>query len=171
MARRVFFSFHHQLDSWRVGQVRNAWLLQKGEANTFMDAAAWEAVRRKGDAAIKAWIDRELNGTSVTVVLIGQETVSRPYVKYEIEESFRRKNGLLGIHIHGIKNSDRRTCRRGRNPLVDFTGMADHPFWGFLGFRSERRYSEIFQTFDWVCDDGRRNMGDWIEEAARRAGR
>jgi len=171
MARRVFFSFHHQLDSWRVGQVRNSLLLQKGETNTFMDAAAWEAVRRKGEAAVKAWIDRELKGTSVTVVLIGQETANRPYVKYEIEKSFKRKNGLLGIHIHGIRNSNKRACRKGGNPLDDFSGKADHPFWGIFGHKSEQPYSNIFQTFDWVQDDGRRNMVDWIEEAARRAGR
>src|SRR5712671_3696252 len=73
MARRVFFSFHHQQDSWRVGQVRNSWLLQKGTTNTFMDAAAWESVQRKGDASIRTWIDRELVGTGVTVVLIGAQ--------------------------------------------------------------------------------------------------
>lgn len=171
MARRVFFSFHHQLDSWRVGQVRNSWLAQKGESNKFLDAASWEEVKRKGDAAIKAWIDRELNGTGVTVVLIGQETASRPFVRYEIEESFRRKNGLLGIHIHRIKNSNKKTSRKGRNPLDDFTTMVDHPFLGLFGHKIEKTFSEIFQTFDWVHDDGRRNMASWIEEAARRAGR
>lgn len=55
MGRKVFFSFHHQNDSWRVGQVRNSWLT-KGESNAFLDAAEWEAVERKGDAAIKRWI-------------------------------------------------------------------------------------------------------------------
>src|SRR5689334_5808476 len=113
--RRVFFSFHHQNDSWRVGQVRNSWLTQKGESNTFMDAAAWEEVRRKGEAAVKAWIDRELDGTGVTVVLIGEYTASRPFVRYEIEQSFKRGNGLLGVFIHRIKNSERRTSRKGRN--------------------------------------------------------
>ena len=171
MARRVFFSFHHQNDSWRVGQVRNSWLLQMGESNKFMDAAAWEEVKHKGKAFVKKWIDQELNGTGVTVVLIGQETASRPFVKYEIQESFRRKNGLLGIHIHGIKNSEKKTSRKGRNPLDDFTSTVDHPIWGFFGQKVEKRYSEIFQTFDWIQDDGRRNMTVWIEEAARRAGR
>jgi len=171
MARRVFFSFHHQKDSWRVGQVRNSWVAQKGEANKFMDAAAWEEVRRKGDVAVKAWIDQELNGTSVTVVLIGQETSTRPFVKYEIEESFRRKNGLLGVFIHRIKNSDKQTSRKGRNPLNDFTAMVDHPWLGIFGHKVEKRFSELFQTFDWVQDDGRKNLGQWIEDAARRAGR
>jgi len=38
-----------------------------------MDAAAWEEVKRRGEAAVKAWIDRELSGIRVTVVLIGKE--------------------------------------------------------------------------------------------------
>lgn len=171
MARRVFFSFHHQKDSWRVGQVRNSWVAQKGESNKFMDAAAWEGVRRKGHAAVKAWIDRELTGTSVTVVLIGQQTASRPFVRYEIEESFRRKNGLLGIHIHRIRHSDKKASRKGRNPLDDFNALVDHPWLGIFGHKIEKPFSEIFQTFDWVEDDGRKNMGNWIEEAARRVGR
>lgn len=29
MARRTFFSFHHGRDSWRVGQVRNSWVVGK----------------------------------------------------------------------------------------------------------------------------------------------
>lgn len=171
MARRVFFSFHHQKDSWRVGQVRNSWLLQKGESNTFMDAAAWESVKRKGDAAIKAWIDRELNGAGVTAVLIGQETAGRPYVRYEIEQSYKLGKGLLGIHIHGIKDTNKKTSRKGRNPLHDLMGMGEHPWLGLFGVKSEQRLSDIFQTFDWVRDEGRKNMPEWIEEAARRAGR
>lgn len=169
--RRVFFSFHHQNDSWRVAQVRNSWLLQQGESNKFMDAASWEEVRRKGEAAIKAWINHELNGTGVTVVLIGTQTARRPFVRYEIEESYRRKSGLLGIHIHNIKNSDKRTSRKGHNPLDDFTAIVDHPLLGFFGHKVEKPYSDIFQSYDWVADDGRRNMPHWIEEAARRAGR
>lgn len=171
MARRVFFSFHHQNDSWRVAQVRNSWIAKQGQSNKFMDAAAWEEVKRKGEAAVKGWIDRELNGTSVTVVLIGQQTARRPFVKYEIEESFRRKNGLLGIYIHRIRNKDRKTSRKGHNPLDDFTTTVDHPWFGIFGYKVTRRYSEVFQTFDWVAEDGRKNMPAWIEEAARRAGR
>lgn len=136
-----------------------------------MDAAAWEEVRRKGDAAIKAWIDSEMNGTSVTVVLIGTETSTRPFVKYEIEQSYKRQNGLLGVYIHRVKDSSKSISRRGKNPLDNFTASVDHPFWGFLGRKVEKKYSEIFQTFDWINDDGRRNIVSWIEAAARRAKR
>jgi hypothetical protein len=171
MARKVFFSFHHQKDSWRVGQVRFSWNGQKGTTNTFMDKAAWETVERKGEAVVKAWIDRQMDGTGVTVVLIGQHTASRPYVKYEIQQSIRHRKGILGIHIHGLKDTKRRTTRIGHNPLHDFTVTRDDPWFGFLGVKTDQKLSDIFQTFDWEEDNGRANMPDWIEEAARRANR
>ncbi|HEY1171342.1 MAG TPA: TIR domain-containing protein [Verrucomicrobiae bacterium] len=100
MARRVFFSFHYQNDIWRVSQVRNSWLLHDGETNTFMDSASWESVKKQGVSAIKSWIDRQLKGTGVTVVLVGSQTAERRYVRYEIEESYKKGNGLLVVFIH-----------------------------------------------------------------------
>jgi len=117
MARRGFFSFHYQ-DAWRVNQVRNSWVAQKGETNRFLDSADWEKVQRKGEAAIKDWIDSQLNGTGVKVVLIGKETAQRKYVRYEIEESHRRGNGLLGIYINRIKDSKGCISAKGPNPLT-----------------------------------------------------
>jgi MTH538 TIR-like domain (DUF1863) len=77
MARRVFFSFHYEKDGQRASVVRNSWVT-KGEDGGFIDAAAWEEVKNKGDASVKKWIEEQLMGTSVTVVLIGSETSSRP---------------------------------------------------------------------------------------------
>lgn len=171
MPRRVFFSFHHQEDSWRVGQVRNSWVANKGSTNSFLDSAAWEAVRRKGKDAVTAWIDREMLGTGVTVVLIGQHTATRPYVQYEIRQSIKKRKGLLGIYIHCIKVPNRKISRKGHNPLEDFTVTRDDPWFGWFGVRSKQRLSDIFQSFDWEEDDGRTNMPEWIEEAARRAKR
>jgi hypothetical protein len=79
MARRVFFSFHYQEDIWRVNQIRHVGVTKDWEAMPFLDAASWEAVKRKGDAAVKGWIDRQLDGTGVTVVLIGSQTAVQGY--------------------------------------------------------------------------------------------
>jgi MTH538 TIR-like domain (DUF1863) len=149
MARRAFFSFHHVRDSWRVGQVRNCWVTKPDrETAGFWDAAEWEEVKLKTPTEIRKWIDKQLNGTSVTVVLIGAETSTRTYVKYEIEQSIARGNGVIGVFIHNMKDVDSKTDTKGANPLP--AGYA---------------------KYDWVNDDGRDNIGDWIEKAAKAAGR
>jgi len=81
MARRVFFSFHYERDIWRASQIRNSWVtkLDREDAG-FWNAASWEEVKKKGDEAIKRWIDAQLQGTCVTAVLIGAETSERKYV-------------------------------------------------------------------------------------------
>ena len=162
MARRVFFSFYFERDNWRAGQVRNSWVGRDREDAGFWDAASWEEVKRRGREAIKRWIDRQLDGTSVTVVLIGAETSEREYVGYEIKQSYSKGNGLLGVYIQNMKDVNGRTDVKGKNPLSNWTVERD-------GTRVA--LANIYPSYDWVNDDGRRNIGDWIEAAARKAGR
>src|ERR1035441_6203092 len=103
MARHTFFSFHYERDSWRAGQVRNCNVVSSEDEYGFIDAAAWEEIKKKGDKAIEAWIAEQLEHTSVTAVLIGAETADRPWVQHEIVESWNRGNGIVGIWIHHIK--------------------------------------------------------------------
>lgn len=161
MARRVFFSFHHQGDIRRIGQIRNSWVTKPNQEDAgFVDAAAWESIKRQGDDAVKRWIATQLSGTSVTVVLIGAETANRPWVLYEISESHNRGNGLLGIYIHNCKDLDGRICLQGENPFskVHFT-------------QSGKSLAGTYPVYDWVRDDGYNNMGRWVEEAARQKGK
>ena len=74
--------------------------------------------QRQGADAIRRWIDQQLNGTSVTVVLIGAETANREWVNYEIIESTKRGNGLLGVYIHGVTDLNGRTDTQGANPFA-----------------------------------------------------
>jgi MTH538 TIR-like domain (DUF1863) len=159
MARRTFFSFHYERDAWRAGQVRNCWVTQDREAAGFWDAAKWEEVRRKGEQAIHNWIDDQLRGTSVTVVLVGAETSAREYVDYEILQSHKKGNGLLGIYIDGVKDSSGRTDARGGNPFLKWN------------FRDASGNAITYPIYDWIGDNGRTNIGSWIEAAAQRAGR
>lgn len=150
MARRVFFSFHYERDIWRVSQVRNSWLTKPDrEAAGFWDAATREQIKARGNAAIKKWIKNNLKGTSVTVVLIGKETSSRRWVRYEIEESIAKGNDIIGVRIHQLRNKDSQTDRPGS---LDF-GLVD----------GEHTFSELFPVYDWVDDDGYENLGYWIE--------
>ncbi len=163
MARHAFFSFHYKNDVWRANIVRNSWVVRDDKtAAGFIDSAEFEKIRQSGDAAIKKWIDEQLKGTSVTVVLIGSETNSREYVKYELKKSYEKGNGMLGIYIHKIKDKDGNTSVKGSNHF------------GEIGKDSNGNsvyFSSEYTTYDWIDDDGYNNMGKWIELAAKNAGR
>lgn len=153
MTQKIFFSFHYERDAWRAAQVRNCDLIPNEDEYGFVDAVEWEKIEREGDAAIERWIAGQMSDTSVTVVLIGAETASRKWVRHEIMESWKRGNAILGITIHNIKDQDRNTDSPGENPLDHFQ-LSDG-----------RLLSEVCETYDWVSDDGRNNLGTWAEEA------
>jgi hypothetical protein len=117
MARRVYFSFHYD-DIWKVNQIRNSHIVEGCTAAGFMDASLWEQVRRRGDVAVQRAILQGLENTSITCVLIGKDTWQRKYVRYEIEQSLERGNGLIGVHIHNIRDQWRQTSAKGRVPSL-----------------------------------------------------
>jgi hypothetical protein len=63
-------------------------------------------------------------------------------VTYEIEQSIKRGNGLLGVRIHTLKDQDRKRSRRGGIPEALSGG----------GYR----------VYDW----NRSSFGRWVEFAA-----
>ena len=155
MARRVFFSFDYDRDVWRASNVRNSqnFKSEHGEVG-FVDSASWEEVKRKGDEAIKNWIDTQLEGTSVTIVLIGAKTSESKWIKYEIEKSANMGNKLLGIYIHNIRDQNQRTDMQGTNPFALFTFTKDNG--------GKIRLDSIIPTYDWVSQNGRNNIARWI---------
>lgn len=118
MARRTFFSFHYQRDIWRVNQIRNIPNVTGCAAAGFQDASLWEEAKKKGDAAIKKLIDDGLNNTSVTVVCLGAKTAGRKYINYEIEQSLKRGNGIVGMQIHHLKDRTGSTDSAGSTPAI-----------------------------------------------------
>ncbi|MEM4714471.1 MAG: TIR domain-containing protein [Candidatus Nanoarchaeia archaeon] len=196
MARRVFFSFHYERDVWRANVVRNSWVAKPDrEEAGFIDAAEFEKLQRQGDEAVKRWINSQIDGTSVTAVLIGYETYMRQWVRYEIVKSFDKGNGQLGIYIHKIKDKNGYTDYQGQNPFeylmlsIDTNGSSkyyewngskwilfdkypycsrsfDQKYWG-----RNYQFSKMYNIYDWVDNDGFNNLGDWVEKAAKDAGR
>jgi hypothetical protein len=116
MARRIFFSFHYQRDIWRVNQIRSIPNITGCAAAGFQDASLWEEAKKKGDAAVKKLIDDGLANTSVTVVCVGAKTAGRKFINYEIDQSIKRGNGVVGIQIHHLKDSDGNTDSVGDIP-------------------------------------------------------
>ncbi len=117
MPRYTFFSFNYDdVKNFKVNVVRNSWLINHAEG-TFVDGSIWEKEKSKGVAVIKNLINDGLNGTSVTAVLIGNETANSRWVKYEIVKSFERGNGILGININRIRGKEQAISAKGVNPM------------------------------------------------------
>jgi hypothetical protein len=146
MARKIFFSFKYD-DVNRAMIVRNSGVIGGDKKSGFIDHADFEKVERAGDTAIRDWIDSQLEGSSVTIVLVGANTNKSRWVKYEIEQSIARGNGLLGIDISKVADFDR--------PTTDCCG----------------EMPKGYDFYRWNNDNGRDNIGSWIEKAAKAAGR
>ena len=115
MSRFVFFSFaYDDVKNFKVNVVRNSWRLNNND-ETFIDGSMWETAKSKGEVHLKNLIQAGLVKTSVTAILIGEDTIRR-WVNYEIVKSFERGNGILGIHINRIRGTTGLTSR-GLNPL------------------------------------------------------
>jgi hypothetical protein len=173
MARYTYFAFHYQYDIWRVNQIRHHHLCRGGyEDAGYFDASLWEEAQRKGDAAIKRMIDKGLEGTSVTAVLIGSQTAHRTYVNYEIEQSIARGNGLIGIYIHNCADRTGFTCAQGLNPLDyhDLT-VKYQPYAYSIPMNRIVRASQHYKTYDWINNNGYNNFENWVDEAYRLAGK
>ncbi len=104
-----------------------------------------------------------MNGTSVTCVLIGSQTAHSKWVKYEIEQSIEKQNGLIGIYIHNVKDRYGCTSRKGSRPLA-------LPPFNFLSINPNSVYP-CCSDYNWGDDNGYDNLGDWIEKAAQQARR
>jgi len=142
----VYFSFDYERDLHRVNKVRQLPGMIAGAAAGFQSTKVWEDARHRGDAAVHGLINDALNGASVTVVCVGQMTSHRKYVSYEIERSFERGNGLLGITINHLGDADGRPDPEGTMPpLLTISGAKIH------------KYTD------------KRNLAAWIEQAAEAA--
>ncbi|MDB5915857.1 MAG: hypothetical protein JWR40_91 [Massilia sp.] len=157
MARKAFFCFRYRPDYWRAITVRNSWTSNERTVAGFFESTEWEGVKRQADSVIQAWIDEQLRDTTVSVVLIGQHTARSKWIAYEINASQAQGNGMLGIYVHKIKDSKGVTTARGANPF-DVLAQASAG-------------APAYPVYDWFADDGYNHLDDWIEAAAKAAGK
>jgi len=199
--RRVFFSFHYQLDINRVNVVRNSWRFRPTDGTQpadWFDHSIWEEAKRTGTLALKRLIHSGMNRSSVTCVLAGQSTWGRPWVRYEIAYGLARGNGLLTVFINGVKCMKTGLCQRGPNPL-DYMGLslddrgqariwenfngrwrlyALHPdpvAWPAWLPKADKGFISVLglaaASYDYQLQDGYTNLAAWADKAAQQAGR
>ena len=158
MARRAFYSFHYQPDNFRASQVRNMGVIEGNAAATDNE---WEAVKKGGDAAIQKWIDDQLYGKSVAIVLIGSATAGRKWIDYEIEAAWAARKGLFGIHIHHLKDAYGDQSDQGSNPFSSFT--VRNMSLSSIVKAYAPPYADSKQVYGYIED----NLAVWIEEAIK----
>jgi len=162
MARKVFFSFHYENDISGVMVARNSGAFKSVQEAGFIDAAAFEKVKLQGQTAIHKWIDEQLHGTTMTVVLIGKDTLDREYVKYEICQSINKGNAIIGVHICNIKDMRTQQGSHSGNIRTQIGTRGDSP----------KYFNEVACSIhDYINDSGYVNMGTWIEAAAINKGK
>ena len=160
MARSVFFSFHYQNDISRVMVVRNRWVTYGGQlVSGVIDHAEFEKIKQQGDAVIKRWIDEQLKGTTATIVLIGSETLRRYYVQYEICQSLKQGNAIIGVYVNNIRDFSGRTSLACERHTV-------------IGEYNDKKpvYFDVIadRIYDYILDDGYNNLNRWVEDAVQR---
>lgn len=190
MAKRVFFSFHYQdVIDFRANVVRQH-KTTKHEGAGYFDASIWEEAKKTSSLALKRLINSELQNTSVTAVLIGSDTYSRPWVRYEIFKSLEKGNKLIGIHINSIKGKDQKTKTLGPNPfdylaiqfssdgkkvsLLEYKGdkwvdYSNADGWTLSSTANKSDWGKSYKlskysdVYDWVKNDGYNNFASWVE--------
>lgn len=158
MARKVFYSFHYKNDHWRVSQVRNMGVV---EGQPLLSDNDWEEVEKGGDSAIEKWIDEQLNGKSCLVVLIGEKTSNRKWVKHEIKKAWEAKKGVVGVYIHNLKDKDSNQSSQGANPFDNVTVDGKKLSETVKAYNPP--YSTSTNTYDHIKD----NISSWVEEAIK----
>jgi hypothetical protein len=136
----VFFSFKYA-DLRQALVVRSNRFIADDEKRGFIESGDFNDLERSGDPAIRAWVDRQLRDTTVTVVLVGASTDESRWVGYELEESLRRRNGIITVDISSIPDP----CKPPATACALRVKRAPH--------------------YRWDADNGEFNLGHWIDAA------
>jgi hypothetical protein len=154
MNRRVLYSFDYQHDFNRAAQVAS----MKGVDGHLSPSAEWRLVVEE-ELETQRWISKRLCGKSCVVVLIGSDTARQDWIKREIESAWQLGQGVLGIHIHRLRDSQNQQAHKGPNPLVS-AAVGDVRL-HMIAKTYDPPLSQSHLVFSYIED----NLADWVEEA------
>ena len=160
--RQVFFSFHYLNDNWRAAQVKNMGIVDNSSTWSAND---WEEVRNKSDSKIKEWIDSQMAMRSCIVVLIGEKTSSREWVKYEIQKAYELGKGIVGVYIHNLKDALGNQSAQGADPFYNLYTKDGHRLSDYI-----ECYNPPHSSSTYVYDDIKENLSEYIERAINNKG-
>ena len=156
MAPTAFYSYHHLADYWRASQVRNLGVVDGNMAATDNE---WEELKKGGDLLIRKWIADQMEGKSVAIILIGNNTAELIWVRYEIDKAWREGKGVFGLHINHLDDSKGNWAEKGSSPFSGFYINAV-PLNNIVK-TYEPPYTSSTSCRDYIAD----NLVDWTETA------
>ena len=128
MSVEVFHSFHYAQDSHRVQRIKQMGAL---EGQPLLGSQEWEQVKDRGDAAIEKYIADQMRGKDCLVVLVGEKTSGRRWVKHEIDKAWSGGLGVLAVHIHNLADLNGNRTAKGSDPFAGRAAVGkvyDPPF-------------------------------------------
>jgi len=168
---------------------------------SFYDSSLWESRKLEGPESLKQLIRDGVNNTSAICVLVGSDTWSRRWVRYEVARAIIDGRGLLAVHLNSINHHQTRTPHaRGLNPLAHMAVGKVQPSplsapvyflfeWtsqGWLRYQDHAASVSLppwladpgpgyvtplsygADEYDYILQEGHKNIGAWIDLAAQR---
>ena len=120
--RKVFISYHHKGEQTVV---ENFIARFSQHYDVFTD----ESLDRRADSKDTEYLDQvchdAIDGTSVTIVMIGKQTGCRKFVDWEIRYTLYKEHGLVGISRPHLEDSDACLPKRLADNRKSGTGYAE----------------------------------------------
>lgn len=156
MSKECFFSFHYKPDNWRVSQVKQIGAINE---QPLLASNEWEEIKKDGDKAVEKWITDNMKDKKCLVVLVGENTAGRRWVKYEIKKAWKDGLGILAIHIHNLKDSSSNQAKKGADPFTGLTVDGE----AVKGTVYDPPYSTSTYVYDHIKD----NIEEWVSNAIK----
>jgi hypothetical protein len=100
---------------------------------------------------------------TAVVVLIGNQTAGRRWVRYEITEAWNNRKPIIGVRIHGLADRNGHTDRPGADPFAGIKLENGHTLTDYVpvftpsGLNSQAVYASI-----------KSNLPGWVSRAYKR---
>lgn len=143
----VFISHHHK-DQEELNSLKD---LMSKNSYTMRDSSIDESKpnKAKSEDYIKSILRDRINWAGTVLVLVGEETHSRPWVNWEIEYANSQGKRIVGVYVQGAKESD-------IPKNLNLYGNA------LVGWDSKNLIDAIRGKHnDWVTPEGKPRNGPW----------
>lgn len=153
--RRVFISYHHAGEQTVVNNFAK-------EFSDGYEVFTDQSVERAADSTDVDYLARvcreRIDGTSVTIVIIGKQTGCRKFVDWEIRHTLEKEHGLLAISRPNLDDNDACLPKRLVDNLSNGTDYAKWYSYPSSAAALKRRIDEAYDAQASTIDNSREKM-------------